>query len=344
MTTQSKSKQPTSSGTSPQPRPRFSPTATAPENTDFSNFDESGWIDVIQAPCYVSGAKECGSSTAYNCACCSVRYRRRECLCLLLTDVIHCFPFQFFDTLAELCLHPERNSTNILRADVISDEGPSNVEETQEDQSKHCKYTFTPPAGYRRTRSIRRRILPRRPTRDAPLEQDCTFYRSDSDPPAEERGLLVMVPHADTKEDVPYYHPVLRKLAFRYIATPPHAAASTTSAEPESSLPLDEQLEIRGTISISILPFAKELEPMTSTVPSAQLVSSDVLPNRTYRTCLHLLETLHKHGWGRMTGYQKRVVHDVRRDRWSHAYNPMSSIHVRHRDICVMDLTSALNR
>jgi tRNASer (uridine44-2'-O)-methyltransferase len=34
-------------------------------------------------------------------------------------------------------------------------------------------------------------------------------------------------------------------------------------------------------------------------------------PNsRLYRTCLALLETLHRYGWGAMTNYQKRVIHD----------------------------------
>lgn len=129
-----------------------------------------------------------------------------------------------------------------------------------------------------------------------------------------------MVPHADTREDVPYYHPVLRKIAFRYRAVPPNVVTPATDAVTEFPPQLDELPEVRGTISISILPFSDELAPTPSTVPDAQLVSSDVLPNRTYRTCLHLLETLHKHGWGRLTGYQKRVIHDVRLNHWSYAY------------------------
>jgi tRNASer (uridine44-2'-O)-methyltransferase len=129
-----------------------------------------------------------------------------------------------------------------------------------------------------------------------------------------------MVPHADTREDVPYYHPVLRKIAFRYKAAQSSVVAPTTEALTESSTIPNEQPEVRGTISISILPFSDELASTTPTVPNAELVSSDVLPNRTYRTCLHLLETLHKHGWGRLTGYQKRVIHDVRLIHWSYAY------------------------
>ena len=182
------------------------------------------------------------------------------------------------------------------------------------DHSEQPRWTFIPPPGYRRARIIRRRILPRRPTRDASLEQDCIFYHSFGDASSGERGLLVMVPHVDVKENVPYYHPVLRKLAFRYSAPPLSHGAWKAAGESANALTYDQQPEIRGTISVSILPFVDELAPMTpTTAREGQVLSSDVLPNRTYRTCLHLLETLHKHGWGRLTGYQKRVVHDVRR-------------------------------
>jgi tRNASer (uridine44-2'-O)-methyltransferase len=195
--------------------------------------------------------------------------------------------------------------------------------------SQHSKYNFTAPQGFHRTRNIRRKILPRRPTRDAPLVQDCSFYRSGAEDRGDEQGILVMVPHSDRAEDVPYYHPVLRKLAFRYGSAIP----STETKEPDTTesstvTPTPDSPEVRGTISISILPFAEEsdtqlaayAEGSKSSTKSEQSLSSDVLPNRTYRTCLHLLETLHKHGWGRLTGYQKRVVHDVRRECMSLCY------------------------
>lgn len=195
---------------------------------------------------------------------------------------------------------------------------------TQADDPQKCKYMFTPPVGYHKSRSIRRQILPRRPTRDLPLVQDCSFYRSNGGGADEKTGLLVMLPHSDRPEDIPYYHPVLRKLAFRYSSAVPSVEA--VAADVEASTSATEQPEILGTISISILPFLEEsatqstkpIDRSTSrsivsgTEAPGQGLSSDVLPNRTYRTCLHLLETLHKHGWGRVTGYQKRVVHDVR--------------------------------
>lgn len=137
-----------------------------------------------------------------------------------------------------------------------------------------------------------------------------------------------MVPHVDRPEDVPYYHPVLRKLAFKYSS---EIRGPSSGDAPEAGGPSDDTTnpagpEVKGTISISILPFpadpssdlSQDQSSTTSILASqnAEQVesssASSVLPNRTYRTCLHLLETLHKHGWGRITGYQKRVVHDVR--------------------------------
>ena len=80
--------------------------------------------------------------------------------------------------------------------------------------------------------------------------------------------ILSPVPTAS----LPYYHPAVTHLAFRYIP----------SADP--------------LLRIEALPL-----PGTSTDPNSRL----------YRTCLALLETVHRYGWGAMTNYKKRVHHDV---------------------------------
>lgn len=88
--------------------------------------------------------------------------------------------------------------------------------------------------------------------------------------------LVVFVPRLDAAGSVPFYHPAVQQLAFRYLVTP----------EP--------------ILRIDIIP----LNPETN-------ASSDI-KSRLHRTCLALLETLHRFGWGQYTGYKKRVVHDVR--------------------------------
>ena len=62
---------------------------------------------------------------------------------------------------------------------------------------------------------------------------------------------------------------------------------------------------IPATASLSSEAAALRIEviplPGTSLDPGARL----------YRTCLALLETLHRYGWGMLTQYKKRVLHDV---------------------------------
>jgi tRNASer (uridine44-2'-O)-methyltransferase len=118
-------------------------------------------------------------------------------------------------------------------------------------------------------RCIRRRLLARRPGRDASTEQFCSFYISEgfSTP-----SVVVLTPIVEPGNTLPYYHPAVHHLAFRYI--------SSTETP---------------TIRIEVQPLDG-----TPTDPDSRL----------YRTCLALLETLHRYGWGAVTNYKKRVIHD----------------------------------
>jgi tRNASer (uridine44-2'-O)-methyltransferase len=127
--------------------------------------------------------------------------------------------------------------------------------------------------GYTKRRCIHRKLLPRRPGRDEGLEQFCTFYSSTisqlEDSPVD---TLVLTPIITSGSELPYYHPSVHHIAFRYIDSTPSP-----------------------TLRIEVLPL-----PNTPTDPNSRL----------YRTCLALLETLHRYGWGALTNYQKRVAHD----------------------------------
>lgn len=143
--------------------------------------------------------------------------------------------------------------------------------------------------GLNSTRCIHRRLLPRRPGRDPPLDQYCTFYSSTSniDSPTE---TLVLTPIVASPSELPYYHPTVSHLAFRYVTSDP------------------------PTLRIDVDPL-----PGTSLDPNARL----------YRTCLALLETLHRYGWGAMTNYKKRVMHDclVPREEYQDLYLIMRERH-----------------
>jgi tRNASer (uridine44-2'-O)-methyltransferase len=119
-------------------------------------------------------------------------------------------------------------------------------------------------------RTIHRKLLPRRPGRDAGLEQYCTMYApgttTDSLP-----TVLILTPILVSGSSLPYYHPAVSHLAFRYIqACPPR-------------------------LQIEVVPL-----PGTATDVSSRL----------YRTALALLDTLHRYGYGAVINYKKRVMHD----------------------------------
>jgi tRNASer (uridine44-2'-O)-methyltransferase len=87
--------------------------------------------------------------------------------------------------------------------------------------------------------------------------------------------VLVLTPILPSDGVLPYYHPTVTHLAFRFVpSTSSRPAQLCIEAVPLPSTPLD---------------------------PGARL----------YRTCLSLLETLHRYGWGALTQYKKRVAHDV---------------------------------
>ncbi|KAI6104853.1 hypothetical protein EDD17DRAFT_1652412 [Pisolithus thermaeus] len=241
------------------------------------------------------------------------------------TPIISCpapFEIEFFEKAVEqLVHHPEYNSTLILRSETLSDVRIFSKEDGLEEDAKIL--LGTPPRcvleGHRPVRAIRRRLLPRRPGRDGSLEQTCVFY-TDAVTTGTEIGkvyaldpqegkystiptchyedeqkniasLLVLTPILKLGEALPYYHPAVRRLAVRYVRN---------------------VQELSG----------DELE--TATLPCGMLFIEAVLPqsepappdppdpnSRLYRTCLALLDTVHRYGWGALTHYRKRVHHDM---------------------------------
>ena len=184
---------------------------------------------------------------------------------------------QFEVAMSQLIHHPEYNSTLILRSETVS-------ESTSDFPSAAPQLE-----GFQQIRSIHRKLLPRRPGRDAGLEQHCTLYSSsaaDDDFPL----VLVLTPILEDGAALPYYHPTVLHLAFRYIP---------------SEVPV---------LRIEIVP-----------IPGTPLD----LNSRLYRTCLALLDTVHRYGWGAMTNYKKRVHHDclISREEYQDLYLVMRERH-----------------
>ena len=77
---------------------------------------------------------------------------------------------------------------------------------------------------------------------------------------------------------MPYYHPAVFHIAFRFLH--------------QSDL-----IQNNSRIRIEVVP-----QPG---IPDLKDINS-----RLYRTCISLLETIHRYGWGFATNYQKQVFHD----------------------------------
>ena len=109
--------------------------------------------------------------------------------------------------------------------------------------------------GFRLTRTVVRRFIPRNPKLDRTLEQTCHFYEDDDDSALGAGGekssgdskntkriLLIMTPHTSSKEEIPFYHPILRRLALHY-----HFKHDATESETG-----------QGELSIHFLPYPDE--------------------------------------------------------------------------------------
>lgn len=197
----------------------------------------------------------------------------------------------FLHVLKELTLHPERNSSLILRADPISLDTQSQLQSTDLDLDEGLR-AFILENDLEKVDEVRVRLMPKQPKRDGKLDQRVVFYRSkekvEHDHPARvvngqasssttssrldeerERGLVVMIPLAKDVEDIPFFHPPVKNLVFYYEERPelPEdqveeelAGLSTkdTIRENESmgNQPAEEESNpIQGRISISYLPF-----------------------------------------------------------------------------------------
>lgn len=177
----------------------------------------------------------------------------------------------FLHILRQHIAHPERTSSNILRADIIEER-----EEVEPGPILSSKTT------------IKRILLPRRPHLDAALHQTCTLYRK-----ANGDALAVYIPQTEEGqpvelEQIPFYHPKIRAIAFTY------QARSTPGLEAEANV-------VEGDLYIHVIPFACH----------ASFSALSQSSHRLSRTALSLMETVSQHSWGRKHNYQKRVVHDT---------------------------------
>lgn len=201
----------------------------------------------------------------------------------------------FLHVLKDLTLHPERNSSLILRADPIPLDTRSQIKSDLADRDRNGYEddgfeSWVEEQGLEMIEEIRVRLMPKQPKRDGKLDQRVLFYRSKESvighgQEGVERGVVVMIPMVKTVEEIPFFHPPVKRLVFHYETHTSEMkesdlvqdlkglstsdTASTSTSNPESSTDTDKaaesEPEVLGRISISYLPF-----PSTSqSIPSA---------------------------------------------------------------------------
>lgn len=168
-------------------------------------------------------------------------------------------PSKFLEVTDLLLENPNLNSTHLFRADVMYDS--SGELKTKEQKEQACgvtdihDYTFASQSttyhdgeilftykGHSPYRTVIRRLIPRNINIDNPLDQTCYFYK------LKEGGkAVVYVPKVDRSEDMPWYHPPIKALAYVYELDPinqtPGAKLSIRYlAFPDTSTPLPPRL------------------------------------------------------------------------------------------------------
>ena len=208
-------------------------------------------------------------------------------------------PRVFEEVGLNLIKNPNINSSLLFRADVLYDSQNNelaNVKPIGEGTTRGLLRRYGTDSlladfpGFEVRRTIIRTLIPRNPQLDNPILQTCALLRS-TDFQEGEQNMVFYIPHSESADDLPWYHPRVRSLAYLHSWQGRSRPVSRDSGYGS----FDADSYGQGKISIHY-----------------RLYPSDSLPlsSRLGRTAHHLLSTLHRHGQGTMAGYTKRVHHD----------------------------------
>lgn len=232
------------------------------------------------------------------------------------------FPTSAFNTvMLNLIKNPNITSSHLFRADIFYDSendhsfNPDDAADPyREGLVKHLKTDLQPTKAtwpdFLLERTIVRQLIPRNPQLDKPLVQTCHIFRQYSCDGNRtlERTLVLYIPHVLKLEDMPFYHPTVSQLAFL------HTWRSNSSTSPGTPT-LHEPENSPGTLTLLY-----------------RLFPNEQLSTKLERTALKLLQTIHKHGQGQLTGYEKRVHHDqlIPQKRYQDTYTRLKTTYGRY--------------
>jgi len=190
-------------------------------------------------------------------------------------------PEIFLDVMINILKNPNITSTYVFRAEILWDSQNSpNVAENPEAELfdhfiKYMKAEYRPIwvsfPGYQWCRTLVVKQVPRNPQLDKALVETCHIFNQIGDD--YERNLIVYIPHVSSGSEVPYYHPNVSAFAVQ------HEWHSKTSS---------------GALSLHF-----------------RLFPDMIVDTKLNRVAYNFLKIVHRHGVGRLAGYQKRVHHDI---------------------------------
>lgn len=183
------------------------------------------------------------------------------------------FTVERFLQVTDLLLeNPNLNSTHLFRADILYDD--AHLLQTVTEKERRCqiatslgdetpnakpcddldKTSTQPPtiSGALLQRQVLRRLIPRKPQLDPPLDQWCFIYQL-TDSPQDVGYVVLYVPQVEDEAAMPWYHPAIKSLAYVY-----------------------EDKQNESTLSLHFLPWSG---------------NSSALPPRMHRTFISLLQT-----------------------------------------------------
>ena len=252
-------------------------------------------------------------------------------------------PQTFLDVMSNLIKNPNITAKHLFRADILYDSindhsylGNDPVRSYDPNTPcslssfvSHMRQDLRPRTiefeGFAFDRSIIREMVPRNPRIDRRLVQSCHLYEArkstsnfrdtnktlNSEDDVVDK-LVLYLPHVDKPQDMPWYHPCVKALAFRYTGRPrskseqsQHTGTSQTSQSQDS-----DPNCFRGELSIHIVPFESQTQPDNPSGVGKNSDDSGADQNRLHRTLLRLLTTIKRHGTGREKGYEKKGRHD----------------------------------
>jgi tRNASer (uridine44-2'-O)-methyltransferase len=174
----------------------------------------------------------------------------------------------FYETAVFLMANPNITSSHLFRADILFD-SQGLLKTPQQDEElagtfggstteiPETPVTAKPAArvtDFDLVRTVIRKLIPRNQNIDKPLVQTCHFYKSktsslrgdgdhsNGDQPSERPRVLTMfLPHIESQDEIPFYHPQLRGLATLYDVRSSQEGVNT------------------GTMSVHFLPFSSDI-------------------------------------------------------------------------------------